>query len=99
MTSGSTTQCQLKNYKGRGFESQPSNMPVIFFHRTQESTEYTVLTDIGVWVITKSNILYPDANLTSIINVNSVAFMLLRSLANVSMKKNNNNKQLCNPYV
>ena len=34
-------------------------MPVLFFHRTQESTEYTVLTHIGVWVKTKINILYP----------------------------------------
>ena len=41
------------------FESHPSNMPVIFFHRTRESTEYTVLTHIGVWVKTKINILYP----------------------------------------
>ena len=47
------------NCKGRGFESHPSNMPVIFFHRTRESTEYTVLTHIGVWVKTKINILYP----------------------------------------
>ena len=31
-------------------------MPVIFFHRTRESTEYTVLTHIGVWVKTKINI-------------------------------------------
>ena len=38
----------LQNCKGRGFESHPSNMPMIFFHRTRESTEYTVLTHIGV---------------------------------------------------
>ena len=25
-------------------------MPVIFFYRTQESTEYTVLAHIGVWL-------------------------------------------------
>ena len=36
-------------------------------YRTRESTEYTVLTHISVWVKTKINILYPDANLTSII--------------------------------
>ena len=30
-------------------------MPVIFFHRTRESTEHTVLTHIGVWVKTKIN--------------------------------------------
>ena len=30
-------------------------MPVIFFHRTRESTEYTVRTHIGVWVKTKIN--------------------------------------------
>ena len=26
------------------------NMPVIFVHRSRDSTEYTVLTHIGVWV-------------------------------------------------
>ena len=31
--------------KDRGFESHPSNMPVIFFHKTRESIEYTVLTN------------------------------------------------------
>ena len=41
-------------------------MPVIVFHMTRESTEYTVLTHIRVWVKTKVNIAYPDANLTSI---------------------------------
>ena len=30
-------------------------MPVIFFHRTRKSTEYTVLKHIGVWVKTKIN--------------------------------------------
>ena len=40
-------------------------MPVIFFHRTLESTEFTVLTHIGVWV-KPINTLYPDANLTSL---------------------------------
>ena len=34
-------------------------MPVKFFHKTWESTEYTVLTHIGVWVKTQINILYP----------------------------------------
>ena len=33
-------------------------MPVRFFHRTQESTEYTVLTHIVVWVKTKINIYF-----------------------------------------
>ena len=32
-------------------------MPVIFVHRTRESTEYTVLTHIGVWVKPLINIL------------------------------------------
>ena len=32
-------------------------MPVIFFHRTGESTEYTVPTHIGVWVKTKISML------------------------------------------
>ena len=32
-----------------------SDMLVIFYHMTQESTEYTVLTYIGVWVKTKIN--------------------------------------------
>ena len=31
------------------FEAHPSNMPVIFFHRTRESTEYTVLTHTSVY--------------------------------------------------
>ena len=44
---------------GRGFESHPSNMPVMFFHRTRESTEYTVLTHIGVWVKNKINRINP----------------------------------------
>ena len=39
----------LYNSKGCGFKSHPSYMPVIFFHRTCESTEYTVVTHIGVW--------------------------------------------------
>ena len=29
---------------------------MIFFHRNRESTEYTVLTHIGLWVKTKINI-------------------------------------------
>ena len=36
------------NPKGPGFQSHPSNMPVIFFYRAQESTDYTVLTKVGV---------------------------------------------------
>ena len=38
----------LQKRQGRGFESHPSNMPMIFVHRTRESTEYTMLTHIGV---------------------------------------------------
>ena len=43
-------------------------MPVIFFHSTWVSTEYTVLTHIGVWVKSKWIFFIPDANLTSIIS-------------------------------
>ena len=55
--------------KGRGFESHPSNMPVIFFSPDSgESTQYAVLTHIGVWVNKPKLIFFiPDANLTSII--------------------------------
>ena len=44
---------------GRGFESHPSNMPVIYFF--SQDSEYTVLTHIGVWVqkLINNNILYP----------------------------------------
>ena len=43
-------------------------MPVIFFHRTRESTEYTVLTHIGVWVKNQKLVFFvPDANSTSLI--------------------------------
>ena len=53
--------------KGRGFKSHPSNMHVILFvHSTLESCEYTVLTHVGVWE-NNINILYPDANVTTII--------------------------------
>ena len=43
-------------------------MSAIFFTELGESTECTVLTHIVVyvWVITKIDTLYPDANLTSI---------------------------------
>ena len=40
----------------------------IFFHRTLESTEYTVLTYISVWLIKNCLIFFiPNANLTSLI--------------------------------
>ena len=39
------------------------------FKLASEYYEYTVLTHIGVWVKTKINIFYPDANLTSIISL------------------------------
>ena len=52
---GKTLSKTLSKCKGRGFESHPRNMSVIFFfHRTRgESAEYTVLTHIGVWVKNK----------------------------------------------
>ena len=37
-----------------------------FLNRTRESTEYTVVTHIGVWVKPKLILFIPDANLTSI---------------------------------
>ena len=37
----------------------PSTCLWYFFHRTRKSTEFTVLTRIGVWVKTKIKILYP----------------------------------------
>jgi hypothetical protein len=45
-------------------------MPVIFFHRIRETTEYTVLTHIGVWVKNQNsdnslNFFIPD---TTVIN-------------------------------
>ena len=39
---------ELQKSKGHGFEYHPGNMPVILFHITRVSTEYTVLTHIGV---------------------------------------------------
>ena len=39
-----------------GFESRPSNMPVIFLHKARESTEYTVPTHIGVKYLGKTKI-------------------------------------------
>ena len=55
----------MLNCKGRWFESHPSFMPVIFFHRTWESTEYTVLTHIGVWEKTKINMVTECLNIVS----------------------------------
>ena len=46
----------LLNCMGRGFESHPSNMPVMFFTGLGESTEYSrVITHIDVWVKKKKN--------------------------------------------
>ena len=62
MTLAILEQCSLVgktlHCKGRGFESRPSNMPVIFVSQDSESTEYTVLKHYGVWVKTKNYILY-----------------------------------------
>ena len=48
--------------KGHGFESHLSNMPVFFSHRARESTEYTVLTHIGVWIKPKRIFFIPNEN-------------------------------------
>ena len=48
----------------------PGNMPVIFCHRATLSTEYTVLTHIGVLVKNKINILYPWCKLKHLFNRN-----------------------------
>ena len=42
------------------------------FHRTRESTEYTVLTHIGAWVKKQLIFFIPDANLTSNVRIGSV---------------------------
>ena len=47
-------------------------MPVIFFHRTWESNEYTVLTHIGVWVKTKIKMLYPPCKFNIYYWINKV---------------------------
>ena len=41
---------------------------VLFYHRTQESTEYTVLTHIRVWVKTKIKILYRQCKFNKTFN-------------------------------
>ena len=58
-------------------------MPVIFFHRTQESTVYTVLTHIGVWVKTKVNILYPQCKF----NISYNYFYSIIEIKNLFIKK------------
>ena len=46
--SGLVGKTQLQNRKGRGFESHPSKYARDFVHKSQKSTEYTVLKHISV---------------------------------------------------